>query len=256
MQRRPPTPALPALGVALALLAASAPASAAVQFFVNDPGGFEATIADRILMGVEDWSSAGNAPPGVVDAPLLPGVSNGPFPQGTSPASGMAVLPNANGANGAVLLPGELLYFAPAGIPGVSGNFQPSNQLSANFNDEAFHMVFSDVAGKVPSAVSFTPLFYRTNGLANSGVITVTVYDEANALTGSTTVPNVVDSLETSFLGILGAPAEIRRVNLWAGGTAVAGADNIRVFAPEPMAGGVAALAALAALGSRRRRVS
>ena len=42
-------------------------------------------------------------------------------------------------------------------------------------------------------------------------------------------MPNVVDTQETSFLGIVGAPGEIRRVNVWAGGTAAAGADNIRV---------------------------
>jgi MYXO-CTERM domain-containing protein len=254
--RRPPTSALPSIGAALALLAGAAPASAAVQFFVNDPGGFEAAIADRTLMGVEDWSAAGNAAARPFASPLSPGVANEPFPQGTSVAAGMTVVPNANGANGAALLPGEVLFFAPTGFAGASGNLQPSNQVSAFFNDEAFHMAFADVAGRVPLAISFSPTFYRTDGAANSGTITVTVYGAANALTGSTTVQNVVDSLETSFLGILGAPAEIRRVNLWAGGTAVAGADNIRVFAPEPAAGAAAALAALGGLAWRRRRVS
>jgi len=237
----------------LAVAGGSAPATAAVQFFVNDPAGFTTATAGYPLMGVEDWSSAGAASQTLVEPPILPGQANGPFPQGTNAATGLAVISNANGANGAVLLPGDDLFFAPAGFLGVSGNVQPSNQLSVNFNDNAFHLLLSDVGANVPAAISFTPIFYRTNGAANSGTVAVTVYDGANALAGSTSVPNVVDALETSFLGVVGAPAEIRRINLWAGGTAVAGADSIRVYAPEPGAGGTFALLGTAALAWRRR---
>jgi hypothetical protein len=103
-------------------------------------------------------------------------------------------------------------------------------------------------------------MYYRTTSASNTGTVEVEVYDGGNALGGSTTVSNVPDALETSFLGIVAHPGDIRRVNLWTDGNSVAGADNIHVYwVPEPAAGGAAgaALATLAALGGRRRsRVS
>lgn len=250
----PPIRARLAVLAALLPLATSTPAAAAVQFFVNDPAGFTAATAGSPLLGLEDWSSAGNAAFQSFNSPLLPGVANAPFPNGTNPATGLTVATNGNGANGAVFVAGGQLAFAPAGFEGVSGNEQPSNQVSVNLNSNAFHMAFADVGGEAPAAVSFTPTFYRTTGPNNSGTLTVTVYDGSNALAGTTTVPNVADALETAYLGIVGAPGEIRRINVWAGGNAAAGADNIRVYAPEPAAGAAGAvLAALGGLGWRRR---
>jgi MYXO-CTERM domain-containing protein len=66
-----------------------------------------------------------------------------------------------------------------------------------------------------------------------------------------------VDVLEDSFLGLVGEPGEIRRVNLWIAIDTVPGADNIVVYeVPEPGAatGAGVALLALGALAGRSRR--
>lgn len=251
----------PARLLLFAAVAASAPApaSAELQFFVNDPDGFATAVEDLTASGVEDWSS-GQGATAALPAPLQPGVANGPFPNGTNPAIGLTLQINTGGANASVPTPGGELVFAPAGTPGVSGTAQPSNQVSANLNATSVDMVFADVGGQVPVAVSFSPMWYRTNptgGASNFGVVEVEVWGPGNGFEDSTTVTNVPDVLESKFVGIRGEPGAIRRVNLWSLGVGVAGADNIRVYvAPEPAAGaaGIAAVAALAALRRRAPR--
>jgi len=166
------------LALSLCLLLGSGTAAATVQVFVDDPAGFAAATAGHSLLGVEDWSSAGDAPMQAIAAPLQPCVPNGPFPHGTNPATGLTVVANQNGADGATVVPADVL------------------------SDRRRRQRGHDHGDRV-----------RRRPRAR----------------GSASVPNVVDTQETSFLGIVGAPGEIRRVNVWAGGTAAAGADNIRV---------------------------
>jgi hypothetical protein len=240
--------------VSLGTLLAISDARAGVQFFVNDPAGFAAATASLGLLGSEDWSS-GSGDLQTVDDPLLPGVANGPFPNGVNPATGMSVQSNTLGAVGITPSPGGNLAFAPQGFAGESGNVQPSDQLSANQNDDGFDMIFGHGAVAAPVAVSLSPMFYRTQGTENAGTIAVRVFDETGTQLGTSSVPNVVDVLEDSFLGIVATDADvIGRINLWAAANAVAGADNIFVYAaPEPGAL-LAGAAALAVLATLRRR--
>ena len=225
-------------------------------FFVNDPGGFAAAVASLTAMGSEDWSSAANAPATPVVEPLLPGVANPPFPHGTNPATGLIAQSNTLGGAASTPSPGAGLFYAPAGFQGVSGAAQPSEQLSANTIPSSFDLFFATAGGTVPHAVQMSPMYYQVVGPSPSATLTVQAYDSGSVLLGSTAVPNVADTSESAFLGVVAtAGSTLRRVNLWAGSTDVAGADNITVYgAPEPpSAGGVAALGALA--GLRRSRL-
>lgn len=236
-------------------LLATSDARAGVQFFVNDPAGFAAATASRGLLGGEDWSSGDGLLQTVTD-PLLPGVAKGPFPNGVNPATGMSVQSNTLGSVGTTTSPGGHLAFAPQGFVGESGNVQPSDQLSANQNDDGFDMLFGNGAVEQPVAVALSPMFYRTEGgLNDSGTISVRVFDETGTQLGTSSVPNVVDVLETSYLGIVATDLDvIGRINLWAAPDAVAGADNILVYgAPEPGAA-LAGAIALATLIRMRMR--
>jgi len=229
-------------------------ARAGVEFFVNDPAGFAAATASLGLLGSEDWSSGSGDLQTVTD-PLLPGVAKGPFPNGVNPATGMSVQSNTLGAVGTSPSPGGNLAFAPQGFVGESGNVQPSDQLSANQNDDGFDMIFGNGEVAEPTAVSLSPMFYRTSGLENAGTIAVRVFDETGTQLGTSSVPNVADVLETSFLGIVATDADrIGRVNLWTAPNAVAGADNIFVYqAPEPSAALASVIALTALVGLRKR---
>lgn len=230
------------------LLFASGTARAGVLFFVNDPVGFATATTSLDFLGLENWSSAGNANSASVLDPVRPGIANGVFPNGTNVATGITVQSNSLGSAATVPAPGSNMFFAPAGFVGVSGAAQQSNQLSANTNGNSFDVLFADVGASVPAAVSLSPMFYRTNGPIDSGTIAVQVYDDSNGLLGTTSVANVADVSEASFLGIVATGGDVLgRVNLWAGMIAVPGADNIRVHAvPEP--GTLGALAALTTL--------
>jgi hypothetical protein len=121
ISRRPPCGS-PQLGfVALALLASMATtAHAGVVFYATEPA-FDAAIASGyVAMGVQDWSSAGNAPIASVGEPLQPGVANGVFPNGTNPATGMTVQSNSHVTSGNGVAPGAGLFYAPTGFTGLS----------------------------------------------------------------------------------------------------------------------------------------
>jgi hypothetical protein len=216
----------------LALLLSAGPLVAGVVFH-ETAEAFDAAMGTFTLMGREDWSSAGNAAATVVNSPLAPGVANGPFPNGTTVASGIRVQSNSLGPNGATPAPGTNLYYAPAGFRGVSGNIQPSNQLSTNWDNDSFDIVFSAVNGKSPKAVSFSPMFYRI-GANTTATLTIKVYNQADGLLGTVTVPDVADCLEDAYIGILMTGADtLGRVNIWATATDVVGADNIEVFSGQ-----------------------
>lgn len=191
---------------------------------------FQEAAAGLRFMGSEDWSSAGNAAARNLTDPLSPGVAKTPFPAGTSAAAGIRAQSNSLKNNPTTLSPGSGLFFAPAGFEGLSGNVQPSNQLSAQRNDDSFDVVFSAVGGVLPRAVSLSPMYYKITG-ANAATVTVRVYNQTNALIGTTTVANVKDCLEDAFLGIVTTGSDtLLRVNLWATQTDIVGADNLSVY--------------------------
>lgn len=242
--------------VALALLCSTATTvHAGVVFYATRQAFDAATSSGYVAMGVEDWSSAGNAGIASVGEPLRPGIASGVFPHGTNPATGLTVQSNSHVTSGNSVAPGAGLFYAPTGFTGLSGNQQPSNQLSANATGASFDMLFASVGDATPSALAFTPTYYRL-ATSNTGTITVKVFDESNGLLGTTTVPNVEDALEDAFLGIQTTDGDLLgRVNVWAGAIDTAGADDITVYAvPESSetASGLAALLALA-VGARMR---
>jgi hypothetical protein len=234
------------------------PASArsGVLFFVNDESGFAAAIADAALMGSEDWSSAGNTAAASVMDPLAPGVANGPFPNGTNPATGLTVQSNDESTTGSTPQPGAGLFYAPAGSEGFSGNLQPSNQVSSNLAGNSFDMLFASVGEARPTAVSFSPMYYLL-GFNDTGTLAIVVFNTNNELIGSTALGDVADVLENEFLGIQTTGGDILgRVNIYAGELDVPGADNIAVYAPEPSAAAnsVLAVTSLIALARGRSR--
>lgn len=239
---------------ALALLCAAAPsANAGVVFYATQQAFEAATGSGYVAMGVEDWSSAGNAPIASVAEPLQPGIANGVFPHGTNPATGLTVQSNSHVTSGNSVAPGAGLFYAPTGFTGLSGNQQPSNQISANATGASFDMLFASVGDATPLALAFTPTYYRlaTNDF---GTITVKVFDEANGLLGTTTVANVADALEDAFLGIQATDGDvIGRVNVWGGATDTAGADDITVYTVPEISGAASGLLAVLALGAVAR---
>ena len=249
----------PALVRALVLCAmAPTGARADVVFFVNDAPGFAAAAAGLTLLGSEDWSSAGQVLATLVGEPLVAGIPNGVFANGVAAATGLTVQSNTLGLHAANPNPGGGLFFAPAGFSGLSGDMQPSNQLSANGQGSGFDLIFSAAPGGAPVAVALSPMYYRiaTPG-ADSGDVDVAVFDDANALLGTVVVADVADVLEDAFLGIVLTDGDVLgRVNLWAGVSATTGADNLFVYTvPEPAAGaGAVAVCALALLRARRNR--
>ncbi len=192
-------------------------------------GEFQQAVTGLRFMGSENWSSAGNAAARNLTDPLSPGVAKTPFANGTSAASGIRVQSNSLKNAPVAVSPGNGLFYAPTGFAGLSGNIQPSNQLSAQRNDDSFDIVFSTVNGVLPRAVSLSPMYYKITG-ADAATVTVRVYNQANTLLGTTTVTNVKDCLEDAFLGIVTTGNDaLLRVNLWATTTDVVGADNIAV---------------------------
>ncbi len=214
-------------------------------FTTND---FASAASSLILSGTEDWSSAGNAPATSLSDPLSPGVPNGPFANGSSVGAGVQVQSNALGDNPTNTAPGHGLYYAPAGFVGVSGNVQPSDQVSANAPNDGFDMIFQSPGGSTPKAVTFSPMYYELGGgggdagylpnVSGSADLTIRVYNQNNAFLGSATVSNVQDCLENAYLGITTTGGDtLGRVNVWATSTDTSGADNIAVYAdaaPSP----------------------
>lgn len=216
-----------------ALLALGLPASAAragVLFFVDDAPGFAAASASTLLMGTENWSSAGNAGAGAVAEPLRPGIANGVFPHGVAAATGITVQSNSHATSGTTVTAPVGMYYAPTGFAGLSGNLQPSNQISSNAVGASFDMLFATVDGAEPIALSISPMYYRSTS-GNSATLTIKVFNTTNALLGTTTVPNVADALENAFLGVVTTSGDtLGRVNLWSNASNLAGADNIAVY--------------------------
>jgi hypothetical protein len=189
---------------------------------------FNAAVSSFIFRGVEDWSGATGTADAVIPDPLLPGVTNGPFPTGSSTVTAIRVQSNSRLTLTATTNFGAGLFYAPAGFQGTSGNLQPSKQLSVNRTNQSFDLVFSP---DLPGAVSLSPMFYRLQGGNNSRPVTVKVYNHENALLGSTNVPSVQDCLENAFAGIIvSAHHRIGRINVATFHLDVAGADNIRVY--------------------------
>jgi len=197
---------------------------------------FNSAVTGLVYRGVENWSSAGNAPFAAVSDPLSPGVAKGPFPNGTAVAVGIRVQSNSLGNNPTNVSFGAGMFYAPTGFVGNSGNAQPSNQLSTTKTNESFDIIFNTIGQNLPRAVSFSPMYYR-GGLNNSATLTIRVYNQANTLLGTTTVPNVQDCLETAYLGIVTTGSDtVGRVNIWVSNTDVVGADNILVYGGLPAA--------------------
>lgn len=240
--------------VALVLLSSIATSVHAGVVFYATPQAFDAaTGSGYVAMGVEDWSSAGNAPIASVAEPLQPGVANGVFPNGTNPATGMTVQSNSHVTSGDSVAPGAGLFYAPTGFTGLSGNQQPSNQISANATGASFDMLFASVGDATPSALAFTPTYYRL-ATSNTGTLTVKVFDETDGLLGTTTVPNVADALEDAFLGIQTTDGDvIGRVNVWAGATDTAGADDITVYTVPEISAFASGWLAVLVLGAGTR---
>jgi hypothetical protein len=240
--------------VALVLL--SSPGNAAhagVVFFTTQQAFDAATSSGYVAMGVEDWSSAGNASIASVAEPLRPGVASGVFPHGTNAATGMTVQSNSHVTSGDGVAPGAGLFYAPTGFTGLSGNQQPSNQLSANAIGASFDMLFASVGDATASALAFTPTYYRL-ATSDTGTLTVKVFDESNGLLGTTTIPNVADALEDAFLGIQTTDGDvIGRINVWAGATDTAGADNIEVYTVPEISAAASGLVAVLVLGGVAR---
>ena len=237
----------------LLLSLAGTSAQAGVLFFTS-PSAFAAATSGYVAMGIEDWSSGGNAGLSDVIEPLQPGIPAGIFPHGTNPTTGLSVQSNSHITGGANVAPGSGLVFAPAGFTGLSGNHQPSNQVSSNAAGASFDLLFAPVGGLTPTAVSLTPMFYRL-GNTDSATLTVQVFDAANGLLGSTTVPNVVDVLEDAYLGIVTTDADtLGRINVWANAVDTTGADNIAVYAAPETPSAASALLAIATLAVARGR--
>jgi hypothetical protein len=208
-------------------------ARAGVTF--HNLSAFNAAVAGMSFRGVEDWASATGVSAATVSDPLLPSVLNGPFPTGSKPAVGIRAQSNSLGNNPANPSPGGGMFYGPAGYLGVSGNAQPTKQLSAAQQNHGFDLILTNLAGLLPRAVSLSPMYYRI-GPNNTATLTVRVYNQANQLLGSTTVAGVQDCLENAYVGIVATGYDtIGRINVWATAQDVAGADNIRVYDAPPL---------------------
>ena len=226
--------------VGLFLAGFSLPSTAGVIFFDNSLQ-FNLATAGMNAMSTEGWENGANTP-GLIsfDDPIQPGVANGPFVSGS--AAGIRVQSNTLGAAATTTSPTGAfgLVYGIAGSLGVSGNAQPSKQVSSNFPGNSFDIILTPVNGNTPLAIDLTPTFYRVAGASNSATLTITVYNTNNTLLGSITVDNVVDALETAYLGIAATGADsLGRINIWANVNDVTGADSLRVFGtntstPEP----------------------
>jgi hypothetical protein len=145
---------------------------------------------------------------------------------------------NFLGDNPTNTAPGDGLYYPPTGFVGASRNVQPSDQVSAGFQNDGFDMIVLTNDGSIPRVVSSSPMFYRlTHGGSEGGGginptnLTIRVYSQANVLLGSKTGSNVPDCLEDADLGIITRGCDtLGRVNVWAKRTAISGADNISVY--------------------------
>lgn len=215
------------------------------------------------LMGTEAWNAAGGVT--FLNDPLAPGFANGPFPTGTPLGMGMTVQSNTLGSSPSTTSPrgANGLIWYPAGSAGVSGNLQPSDQLSPNNAGDSFDMLFTTVAGTSPRMIDFTPTYYRILSLNNTATLNVQIYDAGGAFVFSELIGNVADCLESAYRGFqFTGSTTLGRINvsvLTAVGQPAldtASADNIRLYGspvPEP--------ASLAAFGfgvwafrQRRRR--
>ncbi len=220
--------ALAAVATLSILTLVPGPSRAGVMFYVDTQAGFDAATSGLVLAGMEDWSSS-TLPDGQgihFDDPLEPGVSNGPFPNGTNPATGMTVQSNTLGGNPTVLSPGGGLAAASAGFLGT-----PDDQVSSDYIDTSFDMIFA-IAGT--QAVSFTPLVFDQVGTGNAGTATIRVYDSANALLGSVQdIPVAGFTNPTTIVGVVTTGGDdIGRINVFAtsANDRFAGADNIAVY--------------------------
>lgn len=210
-------------------------ADAGVNFHTTS-NTFNSAVSSLVFRGVENWSSAGNAPYAAVSNPLSPGVAKGPFPSGTAVAVGIQVQSNSLGNNPTNVASGAGMFYAPSGFVGNSGNAQPSNQLSGTKTNESFDIIFNTIGQNLPRAVALSAMYYQ-GGLNSTGTLTIRVYNQANTLLGTTTVPNVPDCLETGYIGIVTTGSDtLGRVNIWASPTDVPGADNILVYGGAPAA--------------------
>jgi len=247
------------LGLVFMLTAANA--AAGVTFYATS-GAFASGIAGYQLITSENFESGNNGFGfNSFNDSLQPGVANGPFSGGS--AAGMTFQSNTLGNNPTTTSPHGIsgLTFGPTGTAGVSGNLQPSKQVSANFPDDSFDIILGALAGLNPLAMEMNPTFYRVSGASNTGTLTVRVYNTSNILIGSTTVSNVVDVSESSYLGIQATGADVLgRINIWADANSVEGADNMKVYsvaaassAPEPASVSLV-LVALAGLVIARRK--
>ena len=244
----------------LATMALTPFAQASITFYTSQ-ATFNTAASAYTFLGLENWNSGVGA--GIIsfNDSLLPGVANGPMPVGTNAAMGMTVQSNTLGDAPTTLSPtgANGLVYGAAGIAGVSGNLQPSKQVSSNNAGRSFDMSFTTVGGSSPKAIDLTPMYYRLFGTGNTASLNVRVYDISNALIGTASVSNVADALENAYLGLeVTGATTIGRVNVAVSGTItdVSGADNIRLFGsnpvPEPATFAVLGLGALALV--RRRR--
>lgn len=219
--------------VILSAMVATA-ANAGVNFYTTS-NSFNSALGGLVFRGGENWSSATNTQIALVSDPLLPGVPKAPFPNGSSVAAGIQVQSNSLDGNPTNTAPGNGMAHAPAGYVGLSGNAQPSAQISGNLPGDSFDMIFLTNGASVVRAVAFTPTYYR-GGVSNSANLTIRAYNQTNALIGVTTVSNVQDCLENAYIGIIATGGDVlKRVNIWAAATDATGADNILVYGtPAP----------------------
>jgi hypothetical protein len=210
-------------------------ANAGVTFYTTS-SMFNPAVTSFNLRGTENWSTATGTEIANVSDPLLPGVANGPLPTGSSVTVGVRAQSNSLGNNPTHPAPGLGMVYAPAGFVGVSGNLQPTKQVSGNVTNSSFDLIFTNIGQSVPRAASLSPMYYRISSANNSATVTVRVYNQANTLLGSTTVANVKDCLEDAYLGIVTTDSDtLGRINIWATAKDVPGADNIAVYDAAPI---------------------
>jgi hypothetical protein len=223
-------------------LAGTDSAEAAVLFFIDDQAGFDAASGGLMFAGIEDWESSSLAAGMIVGFPdvLQPGIANGPFPNGTDPATGLTVQSNTLGGNPINLAPRGARGLATASV-GYFGT--PTDQVSTGFCQQVSGVCGAgdsfDMRFGLPStsAVSFVPLVFDVSGSGNAGTAAIRVFDTNNVLIG--TSPNVSVSGYTNPTTLVGVVAtagdDIGRINIFATSVndSFAGADDIRVFTSD-----------------------
>jgi len=226
------------------LLALAVPAAALADItFYTSQTDFEtaAMNAGYVLFEVEDYEECTLPPNSVMalNAPLAPGVPNGPFPSGLTGVSDMRVQSN--------LLAGPAPQPSPRGVDGlaaISVGFYgaSSDGVLSNYFVDSHDLIFDDGAEKV--AVGFNPLT-----LLGSYRVDVAVYGPGEVLLGTTSTS--ADEPGSYFLGIVATAGQtIHRINIYDAGGGAEGADNIQTWIPEP----ASAILLLGAFALLRRR--